>query len=103
MSASHDAARRNDDFRAMRMEVALAERLRKHEGFHSAFLNRDRDVTVYLPPGYDAEEVLPIVQIEDGIAQPFFGVVAGRQVHGHVAIPVEKSGVKTFVLTQALG
>ena len=27
--------------------------LRRHEQFHSAFLPDDRDVLVWLPPGYD--------------------------------------------------
>ncbi|MBC7932638.1 MAG: alpha/beta hydrolase [Rubrivivax sp.] len=52
----------------MRMEVALAERLHKHEDFHSEFLDRDRDVTVYLPPGYDADDArrYPVLYLQDG-------------------------------------
>jgi len=31
----------------------LDSQLRRHENFHSAFLEHDRDVLVWLPPGYD--------------------------------------------------
>lgn len=50
------------------MEVALADRLRKHEGFHSEFLERDRDVTVYLPPDYEADDArrYPVLYLHDG-------------------------------------
>jgi predicted alpha/beta superfamily hydrolase len=68
LSVSHDAARRDDDFNALSVEVALADRLHKHEGFHSEFLDRDRDVTVYLPPGYEADEArrYPVLYLHDG-------------------------------------
>jgi predicted alpha/beta superfamily hydrolase len=49
-------------------QVALADRLHKHEGFHSAFLDRDRDVTVYLPPGYEDGDArrYPVLYLHDG-------------------------------------
>ena len=58
-AGQHDAAHAH---------VALADRLRKHEGFHSEFLDRDRDVTVYLPPGYesDDERRYPVLYLHDG-------------------------------------
>jgi predicted alpha/beta superfamily hydrolase len=39
-----------------------------HKNFHSAFLARDRDVIVYLPPGYDADESrrFPVLYLQDG-------------------------------------
>jgi enterochelin esterase-like enzyme len=34
---------------------SLTEEFRVHRAFHSKFLTRDRDVVVWLPPGYDSE------------------------------------------------
>lgn len=68
VSALHDVERCNDDFRTTGAEVALVDRLRKHEEFHSEFLDRDRDVTVYLPPGYDTDDArrYPVLYLQDG-------------------------------------
>lgn len=43
-------------------------RYEHHAGFHSEFLVRDRNVVVYLPPGYDAEESrrYPVLYLQDG-------------------------------------
>ena len=43
-------------------------RLRVHPRFHSRFLPDDRDVTVYLPPGYehDAGRSYPVLYMQDG-------------------------------------
>lgn len=44
--------------------------LQRHERFHSAFLPDDRDITVYLPPGYaarvDAGHLFPALYLHDG-------------------------------------
>jgi predicted alpha/beta superfamily hydrolase len=42
--------------------------LRRHERFHSAFLPDDRDVLVWLPPGYDddAPSRYPVLYMHDG-------------------------------------
>ena len=42
--------------------------LRVHKAFHSRFLARDRDVIVYLPPGYsdDKERRYPVLYLHDG-------------------------------------
>jgi predicted alpha/beta superfamily hydrolase len=41
--------------------------LRRHEQFHSEFLEHDRDVLVWLPPGYDATEArYPVLYMHDG-------------------------------------
>jgi predicted alpha/beta superfamily hydrolase len=41
--------------------------LRKHENFHSEHLEHDRDVVVYLPPGYeDSEARYPVLYLHDG-------------------------------------
>ena len=38
-----------------------------HERFHSDFLPHDRDITVYLPPGYEAsEQRYPVLYLQDG-------------------------------------
>lgn len=48
-------------------------RLRLHPRFHSRFLPDDRDITVYLPPGYDenADRSYPVLYMHDG--QNLFG------------------------------
>ena len=40
----------------------------KHERFHSAFLPTERDITVFLPPGYDEspDERYPVLYLHDG-------------------------------------
>jgi predicted alpha/beta superfamily hydrolase len=42
--------------------------LRKHEGFRSRFLRNQRDLIVYLPPGYDAQagRRFPVLYLHDG-------------------------------------
>src|SRR5688572_5360828 len=47
---------------------ALTLTLTKHDSFHSTFLPDDRDVTVFLPPGYDAapEQRYPVLYLHDG-------------------------------------
>ncbi len=41
--------------------------LRRHEQFHSAFLDQDRDVLVWLPPGYDTgPDAYPVLYMHDG-------------------------------------
>ena len=39
-----------------------------HEAFHSSFLRDDRDITVYLPPGYELDAALryPVLYLHDG-------------------------------------
>ena len=47
--------------------TALAPTLRRHPRFSSAFLARERDVVVYLPPGYDTEtNPCPVLYLHDG-------------------------------------
>ena len=52
---------------------ASAEDLHSHLAFHSQFLAKDRDVTIYLPPGYDAHpsQHYPVLYLHDG--QTLFG------------------------------
>ena len=41
--------------------------LLRHDAFHSAFLEHDRDVLVWLPPGYDAgADRYPVLYMHDG-------------------------------------
>ncbi len=45
----------------------LRPALRRHDRFHSAFLDDDRNVTVYLPPGYAARGgPYPVLYMHDG-------------------------------------
>jgi predicted alpha/beta superfamily hydrolase len=44
-----------------------APTVRRHAQFHSAHLPDDRDVTVYLPPGYEASRAsYPVLYMQDG-------------------------------------
>ena len=52
-----------------RMEDAPPHpRLRLHKAFHSSYLPDDRDVIVYLPPGYEdeARQTYPVLYLHDG-------------------------------------
>jgi enterochelin esterase-like enzyme len=57
-------------------------RLRIHRQFHSRFLPDDRDVTVYLPPGYEEEATrhYPVLVMHDGqnLFDPRTSFVPGR-------------------------
>ncbi|MBT9332945.1 alpha/beta hydrolase [Paracidobacterium acidisoli] len=57
-------------------------RLRVHTKFHSRFLPDDRDVTVYLPPGYEEEtnRRYPVLVMHDGqnLFDPRTSFVQGR-------------------------
>jgi predicted alpha/beta superfamily hydrolase len=46
----------------------LTGEFRTHKSFHSRFLSADRDVLVYLPPGYDAnkKQRYPVLYLHDG-------------------------------------
>ena len=76
----------------LQVDPALAEppqpeafphpRLRYHPQFHSRFLPDDRDVTVYLPPGYDDEpgRHYPVLYLHDGqnLFDPRTSFIPGR-------------------------
>ncbi len=46
----------------------LSGEFRTHPQFHSQFLSRDRDILVYLPPGYDTDvkRRYPVLYLHDG-------------------------------------
>jgi predicted alpha/beta superfamily hydrolase len=46
----------------------LTGEFRSHKNFHSSFLSTDRDVLVYLPPGYDVDKKkhYPVLYMHDG-------------------------------------
>lgn len=78
-------------------------RLRLHRAFHSQFLAADRDVIVYLPPGYDehAERAYPVFYMHDG--QNLFDPstsFAGRtwQVREHADAAIEAGEVEPLVI-----
>jgi len=50
------------------IEHTLTGDIRTHHGFHSRYLEHDRTVIVYLPPGYDLEsaERYPVFYLHDG-------------------------------------
>lgn len=46
----------------------LTDDIRVHKNFHSQFLTSDRDVLVYLPPGYESAKRsrYPVIYFHDG-------------------------------------
>ena len=53
---------------AAQREHTLTGEIRLHRSFHSAILNNDRDLIVYLPPGYDTDtrRRYPVFYMHDG-------------------------------------
>jgi predicted alpha/beta superfamily hydrolase len=53
---------------AAQLAHTLTGDVRLHQSFHSAILNNDRDVIVYLPPAYDADKKrrYPVLYMHDG-------------------------------------
>ena len=56
------------NFGDARPPLAPAGELRRHAGFRSRHLEAERDVLVFLPPGYDAEgqRRYPVLYLHDG-------------------------------------
>jgi predicted alpha/beta superfamily hydrolase len=50
------------------LEHTLTGDVRKHEGFHSRFLEHDRTIIIYLPPNYDEQSAdrYPVLYLHDG-------------------------------------
>jgi predicted alpha/beta superfamily hydrolase len=50
------------------IEHTLTGDVRTHEGFHSRYLEHDRTIIVYLPPGYDPQTAdrYPVLYLHDG-------------------------------------
>jgi predicted alpha/beta superfamily hydrolase len=78
-------------------------RLRLHRAFHSRFLPDDRDVIVYLPPGYEghAGRTYPVLYMHDG--QNLFDpatAFAGRtwQVREHADAAIEAGEVEPLII-----
>jgi enterochelin esterase-like enzyme len=79
-------------------------RLHLHRGFHSRHLRDDRDVVVYVPPGYDhhPERTYPVLYMHDG--QNLFdgrtSFIPGRtwQVREHADAAIEAGEVEPLVI-----
>ena len=72
--------------------------LRKHEAFHSQFLPDDRDIIVYLPPGYDVGSGTryPVLYLHDGqnLFEPDTAFQKGQHWRvGETATALIESGV----------
>src|SRR5260221_7094803 len=50
------------------VEHTITGDVRLHEDFHSRFLEHDRSIVVYLPPGYHADSAdrYPVLYLHDG-------------------------------------
>jgi enterochelin esterase-like enzyme len=79
-------------------------RVRKHEGWTSRFLPVARDVTVYLPPGYDQDDgnAYPLLVLQDGqnLFDPETAFIRGRtwRVAEHADAAIEAGEVEPLVI-----
>ena len=84
--------------------VTPSPRLRLHRGFASRFLPGERDVIVYLPPGYDAGSAhsYPVLYMQDGqnLFDPRTSYVYGRtwQVNENADAAIEAGEVEPLVI-----
>ena len=79
-------------------------RLKLHRGFHSRYLPSDRDVVVYLPPGYsqDPERAYPVLYLHDGqnLFDPRTSFIEGRtwQVREQADAAIEAGEVEPLII-----
>lgn len=79
-------------------------RLRLHQGFHSHYLPSERDVVVYLPPGYHRhpERTYPVLYLHDGqnLFDPRTSFVEGRtwQVREQADAAIEAGEVEPLLI-----
>jgi len=79
-------------------------RVHLHPQFHSRFLPDDRDVTVYLPPGYDEEpdRQYPVLYLQDGqnLFDPRTSFIPGRtwQVANTADAVITSGGVEPLIV-----
>ncbi len=90
---------------------ALPARVEVHPQFHSRFLEHDRDISVYLPPGYEEEphRDFPVLYLHDGqnlfdprtsfvrgqtwrVAETADVVIGAREVEPLVIVGIANSG-----------
>jgi len=78
--------------------------VRKHEGFSSRFLPGERDLSVYVPPGYDEEDgrAYPLLVLQDGqnLFDPETAFIRGRtwRVAEHADAAIEAGEVEPLVI-----
>jgi len=83
----------------------LTDEFHVHRNFHSKFLSRDRDVVVWLPPGYDSQPArrYPVFYMLDGgdvfvswrideIAKP---LITSAQIEPLIIIMISNNAVRT--------
>jgi enterochelin esterase-like enzyme len=79
-------------------------RLHLHRAFHSRHLPDDRDIIVYVPPGYDRhpERTYPVLYLHDGqnLFDPATSFIPGRtwQVREHADAAIEAGEVEPLVI-----
>jgi enterochelin esterase-like enzyme len=79
-------------------------RLRMHRGFHSDVLPDDRDLIVYVPPGYDEspERTYPVLYLNDGqnLFDPETSFIKGRtwQIRESADAAIEAGEVEPLII-----
>ena len=94
------------------LQHTLTGNIHVHHNFHSRHLNADRDVIVYLPPGYDHDPSrrYPVLYLQDGqnlfdAATAFLGnewgldetaeqLISGGQIEPLIIVGVYNTGMK---------
>jgi predicted alpha/beta superfamily hydrolase len=58
----------SDSVNPVRIAHTLTGDIRIHPNFHSKFLPTDREIAIYVPPGYDADKTkrYPVLYLQDG-------------------------------------
>ena len=103
---------------AVAQQRTLTENFRIHQGFRSKYLNKVRDVVVWLPPGYDAdkEKRYPVLYMHDGpsvfvnwrIDETAERLIASNEIEPLIIVGVANGGTEDdrfneFTPTRAMG
>lgn len=80
----------------------ITEEFRLHENFHSKFLPKDRDIIVWLPPGYKSETTkrYPVLYMHDGLSvfanwrfdETALALISNQQIEPLIIVCVANGG-----------
>ena len=80
----------------------VTEEFRLHENFHSKFLPKDRDIIVWLPPGYksDTTKRYPVLYMHDGLSvfanwrldETALALISNKQIEPLIIVCVANGG-----------
>ena len=80
----------------------VTEEFRLHENFHSKFVPKDRDIIVWLPPGYKSETTkrYPVLYMHDGLSvfanwrldETALALISSQQIEPFILVCVANGG-----------